>query len=167
MVGDMEEKIYKEVEKGVSNNINENLFDTGRVYLNINNDFSLDKESTKEIEEGEDDFPKISRAEYIRQARESCLKQMDSLQVDVKYMDTSLPQMDYEIEDNCVRDEDVKSFKFLLIRTVCALVVFLSIFLIDKLEVKIGGFSYNQVEEYVTGNDHLKRLEEVVLSWID
>lgn len=166
MEGDMEEKFYKQVEKGVSNNIDENLFDTGRVYLNIN-DFSLDKDSTEELEGVEDDFPRISRAEYIRQARESCLRQMDSLQVDVKHVETNFPQVDYENEENNREVEEVNSFNFLLIRVICALVIFLSVFFIDKLEVKLGEFSYVQLEEYITGNDHLKRLEEVVLSWID
>ena len=134
----MEEKFYKQVEKGVSNNIDENLFDTGRVYLNIN-DFSLDKDSTEELEGVEDDFPRISRAEYIRQARESCLRQMDSLQVDVN-MWNKLPQVDYENEENNREVEEVNSFNFLLIRVICALVIFLSVFFIDKLEVKLEDF---------------------------
>jgi hypothetical protein len=47
---------------------------------------------------------------------------------------------------------------------VCALVIFLSIFLIDKFDFSIGEFSSTKIEEYVSGKDNMKQLEEFVIT---
>ena len=44
--------------------------------------------------------------------------------------------------------------------------VFASIFLIDKIKVDWGVFSYETIRQYVTGNNQLKVLEEILVSWL-
>ena len=58
------------------------------------------------------------------------------------------------------------SYNFLIIRMVCAIVLFLAIFLIDKFDLKIGDFNTNMIQEYVTGKDNMKYLEERIVTWI-
>ncbi|NLK03544.1 MAG: hypothetical protein GX319_03925, partial [Clostridiales bacterium] len=70
---------------------------------------------------------------------------------------------DKEEEDN---QEEFSAYRSLIIRTVCAVAIFACIFIIDKLKVDWGTFSYNQIREYVTGNNQLKTLEEIIISWI-
>ncbi len=167
----IDDKMYRQLERNVSNNIDENLFDTGRIFISEND------KKIEGLDNKEEEIPILSRAEYIRQARESCMRQMESLQIGEQYIDTSYTKINpiklgeiEEIDSNkekIIYAEELNSFKSLLIRTICALVIFFSIFLIDKLEVNLGGFSHEEVQEYVTGKDHLKKLEETVVSLID
>lgn len=200
----VDDKIYHQVQKSLSNNINEDLFskqpfasssifDTPRSLVNTGN---LEREATNETHEYENQSPTLSRAEYIRQAREACLRQMSASQNYSRTMDA----FDFESEpqsvdllhkkkskvmnlfhdgnktsgtiwgDNAANEEnspqEIASFRNLIIRTVCALVIFLTIFAIDKFETKIGGFSYLMVREYITGNDRLQQLENIIVTWL-
>ena len=62
--------------------------------------------------------------------------------------------------------QELASFRALIIRTVCAIVIFLAVFIIDKFEIKIGEFTFEKVREYVTGKDTLKALENIIVTWL-
>ncbi len=148
-----------------------------------------------------DDSLAISRAEYIRQAREACLRQLSDIQVysrpyDVNYMNpetAATPESppkksktwnlfregheDRGAEDNrfstdsAARSEDatpqeLTSFRFLVVRMVCAVVLFLTVFVIDKLELKIGNFTNEKMQEYITQNDVMDDIEDYIVTWL-
>lgn len=196
MDSNVEDKMYRQIEKSLSNNINESLFAAGRGYDdkksverdNYNADFGAytdtDKSEGTDREQPEytGNFPQLSRAEYIRQAREACLRQMNMLPSGGRsiedYGDFTDPMhsglpikkkgkglfRDGEEEENS--PQEIASFRSLIIRTVCAIVLFISIFAIDKLEVKWGDFSYQTVREFVTGKDQMGQLETWIVSWL-
>lgn len=217
----MEDKMVRQIEKNLSNNINENLFLTGRVFEkketkdsenSIRNlqsttvvrsqDLKLPEDIEKQEKLLNDNYkssydydysyltPGMSRAEYIRQAREACLRQLSSAgQYSSRTYDTPITDTEDtpseqlkrkttnamklfhdDIRRDTTREEptpqELASFRSLIIRTVCAIVIFLSIFIIDKFNIKIGGFTKEVVQEFVTGNDTLKTLEDIVVSWL-
>jgi hypothetical protein len=196
----VEDKMVKQIEKNLHNSIDENLFLTGRIYNKDNPQkksqnfgtqkaIQTEKDATGEnplvsLEYHNPAIP-VSRAEYIRQARESCLRQLSTMQstaraYDSYYLDTALQNA--EVEQNkksrtnrlfhegleMGKDEEslqeIAAFRFLIVRMVCALVIFLSIFLIDKFDFRIGEFSSAKIEEYVSGKDNMKQLEEFVIT---
>ncbi len=197
----VEDKMVQQIEQNLHNHIDENMYLTGR---SVEKE-KLPKKSTNvgtwkavpEAKETGTDNPlvsldyynpvlPVSRSEYIRQARESCLRQLSTLQssasaYDSYYLDNALQNAKQEtnrktrpyhtlfhegseaasVEDN---SKEIAAFRFLVVRTVCALLLFLSIFLIDKFDIKIGSFNSDKVQEYVTGKDNLKQLEEFVIT---
>lgn len=196
----VEDKMVQQIEKNLHNNINENLFLTGQIYDKEKLQKNGLSKGTGKAPSGPSDAvaesplvsldyynPSIpvSRAEYIRQARESCLRQLSMMQstaraYDSYYLDSALQNAELEQgrkgrplrvfnEGNYGTEEEenlreMAAFRFLVIRTVCALVLFLSIFLIDKLDFSIGSFTPAKIQEYVTGNDSLKELENFVIT---
>ena len=198
MDANAEDKILHQIEKNLSNNINENLFATGRVYdekrvparIVASTENSLvAKEVQSELPDtvGEpwdnnSSMPQLSRAEYIRQAREACLRQMNSMQVMNKGMDLPVEENDIlhpalslkrrtkiekQPQDTTQEDnsaQEAAAFRFLIIRTICAIVIFISIFMKDKFNFKIGDFSTQKVQELVMGKDNLMELEDLIVS---
>lgn len=202
-----EDTMVRQIEQNLSNNINDNLFLTGRVVktnrlpMKEEASFELDGD-TKKLDSLSPDYPlvsydyintvpsTVSRAEYIRQAREACLRQLSSAQLysrpyDVNYMETTAQQPeqlehkkakvwklfhDDAIEDNRQAEEnspqEIAAFRALIIRTVCAIVLFLAVFLIDKFDFKIGNMTPTMIKEYVTGNDTLQELEDIIVTWL-
>lgn len=132
----------------------------------------------------QEDKPVLSRAEFIRLAREACLRQLNAIESSSGSGDIYIGNEEMhnsffgkkrkdkaaklfqegKAEENM--PEEIASYKSLIIRTVCALVIFLSIFIIDKIKVNWGKFSYETIRQYVTGNDHLKEIEDVIVSWL-
>lgn len=206
----IEDKMYHQIEKNLSNNINENLFSAGKVTDKeklpmlqstviestdlVNRTKDVKQEYVDESFADMSQQPTLSRAEYIRQAREACLRQLSNQSI--RMMDTyypeneeigeissnkkktkamklfkdnermlSLPWADNKYEEE-ETPQDIASYQSLIIRLVCAIVLFLGVFLIDKFDFQLGTFSKEVVREYVTGNDTLKQLEEVVVSWL-
>lgn len=199
-----EDKMYRQIERSLSNNINDKLYVpiemmNKSTYKGSSREISnqaLDEYSevtSKPINElkgnvnnalGEykDEGPRLSRAEYIHQAREACLRQMNSNETAGRIYD-NYGQMDDDLYFSRGRKnkdkveklyngdkedvpEELASFRFLIIRTVCAAVIFISIFIIDKVKVSWGGFTYEALRQYVTGNNQLKALEEIIVSWL-
>jgi len=201
-----EDKIVQQIERSLSNNIDENIFFSGRIYddhisqkrsnrvpaLAIEGDD--DQTDTQEYPLVSNDYisdyqPSISRAEYIRLAREACLKQLSNSQVytkpyDANYMDNETPT-DEELtekkakawklfsEDAAAKEskhedspQEIASFHALIIRTICAVILFLTIFAIDKFEVNIGGLNHSMIQQYVTGNDSLQEFEDIIVTWL-
>lgn len=208
-----EDKMYRQVENSLLNNINDKLFVPIEiidkpVYNRKNNNKIEDSAFFKEqvtknepnltfdsnYENGDAIYntdgeykevePRLSRAEYILQAREACLRQMNTLNTTSRmsdvYVDDRSPiistyknkkknkaeglfSLGNEKEDN---PEEITSFRSLIIRTICAVVIFLSIFIIDKVKLNWGAFSYETLEKYVISNNQLKALEEIIVSWL-
>lgn len=208
-----EDTMVRQIEKKLSDHMNENLFLAGRSYDNNSagtNKNALVKSSEQAAlsEESRDyplvsyeyisNSPGISRAEYIRQAREACLRQISSIQIysrpyEVNYMDVEaapeeqlnqkkakVMRMFRSDEESATREEatkdvasreagnarDVLSYRSLIIRSVCAIVLFISIFLLEKFNIEIDNFSHHMIKEYVTGNDALKQLESILVTWL-
>ncbi|MHB8129159.1 MAG: hypothetical protein ACYDEX_09190 [Mobilitalea sp.] len=204
----VEDKIVRQIEKNLSNNINESLFLTGRVYEKDNNKaIGISTFNSPEIisnsAELQQDNPAVSfeyinqspttlsRAEYIRQAREACLRQISSIQSSARAYEVNYPEEDLQSSEQLNRKkskalrlfqegsiaedvlpkedtpQEIASFRYLIIRTICAIVLFLSIFIFDKFDFKIGNFTPKVIQEYVTGNDSLQDLEDLLVTWLD
>ncbi len=198
----IEDKMVKQIEKNLSNNLNESLFMTGRLYdkEQLANSLPLvgTKEDLTQLSNSEEqpivsfDYSNpvsISRAEYIRQARESCLRQLSTVQstaraYDSYYLDT-MPQTTEPVEtgkskslnlfhndaqnqaDNDTESQqEVMAFRLLVIRMVCAIIIFLSVFLIDRFDLKLGQVSADTIQEYVTGKDTFEELENKFITWL-
>lgn len=209
-----EDKIYNQIEKNLSNNINDKLFvpieiiddntykgrkkktivDSVSYEENMPRDNPNSYDNRKAIYEQADNnidgynqggpTPRLSRAEYIRQAREACLRQMNAGDISGRINDLyvgvdnttnsyvgrkkkdKVDRLFQEGSDQEDYNEEFASYRSLIIRTVCALVIFLCIFIIDKIKVDWGKFSYETIRQYVTANDKLKVLEEIIVSWL-
>lgn len=195
-----EDTMLSQIEKKLSDNIDENLFLTGRGF---DVSTSLTKKKYLQEQEGaksspeEQEYPLVStghiresaeplsRAELIRQAREACLRQLSSTQpyckpYDVHYHSTELsnelpvkkkqwkllPDGRSELAGDDASPQEVAAYRSLIIRAACALVLFLIIFLIDKFELGIGSLTNNKIEEYITGKNALKALEDMIVTWL-
>lgn len=198
-----EDTMVRQIELNLTDN-NDNLFHNGRSgetnRLIPRKDASMvrseiKKENRNNIEEYPlisneyiSDEPSISRAEYIRQARESCLRQLSNVQIytkpyDVNYMEPEISQEPIEVkkssmmrlfhneaptevEDAKQAEHQLATYRSIVIRCVCAIILFLSIFALDKFNVKIGTDTNKIIKEYVTGNDILEDLENIIVSWL-
>ena len=184
-----EDKMYRQIEKSISNNINDKLFIPIElidkpIYNGESKKKIVDSVSYEEkpIDEYSQENPRLSRAEYILQAREACLRQINSMEAGGRVYD-NYKEVDDAIysshgkkkrdkmerlfnEEEDANPEEVASFKSLIIRTICAAVIFISIFIIDKVKVDFGAFSYETIRQYVIGNNQLKALEEILVSWL-
>lgn len=127
--------------------------------------------------------PAMSRAEYIRLAREACLRQLYTMEstsgshsyigsdelnnpFSVRRKKDKVEKLFQEGRDEDVLSEELAAYKSLIIRTVCAIIIFMSIFLIDKFRVKVGNFSYETIRQYVTAFDQMEKIEEKIVSWL-
>ena len=75
-----EDMMYRQVEKSLSNDINDKLFVPIELaekpnYKEHVNKHIEDESVNNAINEYKDERPRLSRAEYILQAREACLRQ--------------------------------------------------------------------------------------------
>lgn len=191
-----DDKIIHQIETNLSNNMNDSLFNTGLEKVNIEDMASDIEYVDSPMSYTQNDLPPLSRAEYIRQAREACLRQLHSVPRQPRvYEDYSIDTETLATEksykkkgkglglfsdgssnrvqtwtenryDEEASPQEIASFRALIIRTVCAIVIFLFIFAIDKLNIEIGDFSTSIIRDYVTGNDTLKKLEEFVVTWL-
>ncbi len=175
-----EDRMYQQIEKSLTNNINDRFVPIEIIdQPSFSNSKTVD--STSEYEEEQQS---LSRAEYILQAREACLKQLNTLtstRINDLYIgneDTtsSSPgkkskdkssKLFYEGSDEESSSEELASFRFLIIRTICAAVIFLSIFTIDKVKMDWGGISYNTINNYLTDNNHFKKIEDIIVSLLN
>lgn len=202
-----EETMVRQIEKSLSNNMSDNLFLAGRIMepaksshrSNVVYDMGEDSKG-KELTDQEyplvssdyiDKPQGISRAEYIRQAREACLRQLSNTQIyskpyETNYMDVEpaeteqihqkkakawkLFQPPMEADTGTPSEnmqQEVASFRSLIVRTVCAILLFLTIFIIDKFKLDLGMVTHEIIEEYVTGMDTFQELEDSVVTWLN
>jgi hypothetical protein len=211
-----EDTIVHQIERNLSNHMNDSLFLNGRASdhsrsaaennkLAMNHTMTVyqpekaDQEKMTEVTQQElplvsneyiSNMTGISRAEYIRQARESCLRQLSNTQLysrpyDVNYIDTE-PAANEQLnkkkakvmklfhtgteetspEEEMSTPEEMASYRSLVIRGVLAIMLFLCIFAFDKFNLKIGDLTNSMIKEYVTGNDALKDLENILVTWL-
>lgn len=178
----VEDNMVQQIEKNLSSHIDETLMIPSKEQPIVSFDYS--------------NPISISRAEYIRQAREACLRQLSEVQSTARTYDSYYLEpisantgateagqvrhkglfrdgygyagnkaVDIELDEELARKEQA-AFRFLIIRMVCAVVLFLTIFAFDKLNIKIGAFTPDKIQEYVTGKDNLKELEEILVTWL-
>ncbi len=196
----IEDKMVQQIEKNLHNNIDESLNFNGHIlekdkqpkkspavglWKAVPEDKAVQQENPLISLDYYNPVIPVSRSEYIRQARESCLRQLSTMQssaraYDSYYLDNAIQNAGQEpnrktkpnrlfqdgagIATEEENQREIASFRFLVMRMVCALLLFLSIFLIDKFDVKIGNLSPGTIQEYVTGKDSLKELEEFVVT---
>ncbi len=171
----VEDKMVQQIEKSLSDQINESMKLPTQEQPIVSFDYS--------------NPISISRAEYIRQARESCLRQLSEVQSTARAYDSYYLEpisknavapdtgqvrpkglfrdgygyVGKETEDIGLNEEgsmkEQAAFRFLVIRMVCAIVIFLAVFMIDRFDLRIGAFNSDKIQEYVTGKDNLKELE--------
>lgn len=196
MDANVEDKIVRQIEKNLSTNMNDNLFGSGRLIedrrpVELNNPVLETSLSVRESrgglpEKNKDDtelsITQLSRAEYIRQAREACLRQMNATPSVMRGAGNAIDENEIlhpalisrkkqkEDHGDRLKEEDsaleVAAYRSLIIRTVCAVMIFVSIFLIDKFKMKFGDFSFKTVEDFVRGKDGLAALEDLIVSWL-
>lgn len=191
----VEDKMLDQIQMSLSNSIDENLFTTGRTYevgKAKNLSMTLSARDYKDkgghetaVEDVVATYPStnLSRAEYIRQAREACLKQLGSVPDSTRSAEYVLEERNPNLPAPSVKrknklmqlfpevseedtEKEAASFNSLIIRTVCCVVIFLSIFAIDKLKVSWGDFTHLTVREFITSNDKLAVLEDYIVSWL-
>lgn len=209
----IDDRTYHQIEKNLSDHLEENLFTTGRIFEQDSKSVmgnslfqtaDYDKEESENSDQNEwnvsinmQSQSSLPRAEYIRQAREACLRQMSAQSTFRNYepyvMDTedtgfeatgekrskSKPlklfhdsNQEAELEKTAGKakpvntQKEIEDFRSLIIRIIFAFVLFLSIFIIDKFNLQIGKVTPKTVEEYVTGNDSLQGIEDVIVSWL-
>jgi hypothetical protein len=202
----VEDKMVRQIEKNLSNNINENLFLTGRIFeqdtKEIQNTMMNRSDTSLQTTENPANYSVasydytnqpssiLSRAEYIRQARESCLRQMSALQSGTATYNNIYPDADPQSAELLGRrkakvmklfhedagnekmhreentPQEIASFRFLVVRTVCAVLLFLTIFILNKFDITIGVLTPDVVKEYVTGNDTLQEIENIMVTWL-
>lgn len=131
---------------------------------------------------------RIDRAEYIRSAREECLRILNEpisnehqytnfkstipadetnevLIYDVNSGKDELTRTDGLISEEKKGEE--KAFRSLMIRTIIAIAIFGAIFLADKLSIKQGKFEYEVIESYIVGNDKFEQLEKFIVTMLN
>ena len=208
-----EDTMVRQIEKNLTNHINESLLISGRAVegsrITVDNNSSYEKpiDSTyTDVASADSNYPLVSydyitnspgltRAEYIRQAREACLRQLSSQQLyskpyEVNYMKADNDnaekyspkkenvlalypnasgeedQLEEDLSEEIPKEHEIAAYRSLIIRSICAILLFLCIFAFDKFNIKIGDFTDNMIKEYVTGNDALKNLENFLVTWL-
>ncbi len=117
-------------------------------------------------------LPSLSRDEYIRLARESCTRNLSYNNGNVKSHATNKNKSFTKSENFRTWDQGEMQNKFslsetglnmpavnlksLLIRTICALILFLGIFIIDKFNFKVNAFDSKYIQDMVTNNQTME-----------
>jgi hypothetical protein len=167
------------------NNTKHNTKKKARHYVNIQNE-PMDQQS---FQHGT--APDISREEYIRRAREACQRQLsgtakkaerppinynNSMQNTNMLYNNNPDTMRTPNRENRLKsflagvhqeeddEKEAAAFRALIIRTISAVVIFFIVYLIDKNNIKLGGFSSEVIKKYVTGNDRFKELENLIMT---
>ena len=117
-----------------------------------------------------------SRAEVIKIARDSCSRNLSSVnknnknQIVNKNKDQSMmDRFDFEKQTGAKTPFSLNTMtvKFLLIRVICAFVLFLAVLLIDKFDVKINAVNSEFVQELVSTNKGIEDAENFVVSFFE
>lgn len=129
----------------------------------------------------QEDFSVPSRAEYIKLARESCTKNFNTPGINNKgnskikgeYKNTKLnffrkrDTTDYYDYTHGEFDLSNSSMKVFLIKTICAFMLFLTVLLIDKLNIEFKGISSYSIENLVSSNGLIEDAENFLVSLFD
>ncbi len=127
--------------------------------------------------DNQEHLPVLSRDEYIRLARESCTRNLSYTNGATKNYGTykNLKSENPKLWNRA----DVKNrfsmgrtglnipainLKSFLIRIICALMLFLTIFIIDKFGVKLKAFNSKYIQEMVSSNKSIEDAENFFVS---
>ena len=122
----------------------------------------------------------LSRDEYIRMARESCNRNLSYGGSNVKNhginknkgygntekirtWDDTDSRKRYNLGEYGLNMTTI-NLKSFLIRTICALVLFLAVFLIDKFDIKVTTFNTKYIEDMVSSNQSIEQAEDYFVS---
>ncbi|WMJ88137.1 hypothetical protein [Anaerocolumna sp. MB42-C2] len=122
----------------------------------------------------------LSRDEYIRMARESCNRNAGYNSSNSKnhgtnknkgYLnsekfrtwDQAAPVSRHNLSEDGLNMTAV-NIKSLLIRTICALILFLTVFIFDKFDLKVNTFNTKYIQDMVTSNQSINQAEDYFVS---
>ena len=124
-----------------------------------------------------------SRAEVIKIARDSCTRNLSSVNKNNKnqnmFKNKDQSIMDkYELENQTgVKAHftlpgnglamNSMTVKFFLIRLICAFMLFLTVLLIDKFDVKLKAINSEYVQELVSTNQGIEAAQDYVVSFFE
>ena len=127
----------------------------------------------------QEDFSVTSRAEYIKLARESCARNLNASHINLKHNGkkksdtgkmhhhnkrTYIDSYDFDRGELDISPGSMRAF---MIRTVCAIMLFLTVLMIDKLNIEFQGISSHSIEELVSSNDGITKAENFFVSLIE
>ncbi len=129
----------------------------------------------------QEDFSVPSRAEYIKLARESCTRNLNAPSGNSKN-NGKMKDENNNIKFNLFKKRDTtdyynftqgefdipnSSMRLFLIRTICAFMLFLTVFIIDKLNIEFKGISSNFIQQLVSSNQGIEDAENFLVSLFD
>lgn len=128
------------------------------------------------MDSGQNDYIVKSRDEYIRMARESCLKNLHPESQGGKgdLNKKEIHRLSHNNSASSYKDNGAGFFqmlgikntnlKYLLIRLICAMVLFLAILMIDRFDVSIKSFNSGFIEKSITSNQGIEKAEDFFVS---
>ena len=128
----------------------------------------------------QEDFCVPSRAEYIKLARESCTRNLNAQGLNnknnskikdenknIKGLLKKGAPVDYYSFTQGEFDVPSSSIKFFAIRVICAFMLFLTVFIIDKLNIEFRGISSKSIKQLVASNQGVEDAENFLVSLFD
>lgn len=110
----------------------------------------------------------LSRDEYIRMARESCVKNLhpDGGTNKNELHKKNARNYDFYKNSELFSGMNIKStgMRSLLIRTICVLVLFLSILMVDKLKISVNTFNSDFIKNAIVSNEGVEKAEDFFVS---
>lgn len=123
--------------------------------------------------DNQEEYPNLSRAELIKLARDSCSKNLGPVNRNSKEYGLA-KQKEQHYYDGRAYDLSGKlseippvSIKFFLIRVICALMIFLTVLLIDKLDINFGSVNSDYIRKCVSSNQEIEDAERIVVSFFE
>lgn len=154
-----DDRMISQIETSLADSMSDDIYKSRDIFQSRDSDTSDDMCISNDVYREPDIAGPVpmSRAEYIRQAREACHRQLNLTSKEVKY---------HEEPNENIPSYELASYNGLMLRSVCAIVIFLIIFAIDKLDIKVGSFSSGYIKDFVTTNKTLEYLENLVVGWL-
>ncbi|WP_313128729.1 hypothetical protein [Anaerocolumna sp.] len=129
----------------------------------------------------QEDFSMPSRAEYIKLARESCTRNLNAPSLNSKN-NNKMKDENKDLRFNFLKKKDTSDYydfsqgefdipnstmRIFIIRAICAFMLFLTVFVIDKLKIEFKGISSNTIKESVSSNQGMEDAENFFVSLFD
>jgi hypothetical protein len=133
--------------------------------------------------DNQEGYPVPSRAEVIKLARESCAKNLSSANWSSKNQSTNKNKDQNKLDrmglwkqigtNNSMTSSENRSdistipIRLFMIRAICAFMLFLTVLLIDKFDVKIKVVNSKFIQEMVSSNQKIDDAEEFFVSFFE
>lgn len=129
--------------------------------------------------ENQEEYSVPSRAELIKLARESCTKNLSSANSNNKNQNSSQYKAQNKSKNQGVARQSDSSnlhtisgrvelptmnLKLFIIRMICAVMIFLTVLIIDKLDIKFQELSSDLIEKCISTNQGMEDAEEFFVS---